>query len=190
MTQSGQPHNASPKAPIRRFPLHGAAGVAGLAAAEALLFSGNAWVKTFFTPIAWTGYILLVDSLIFLRKGRSPIVSRRREFLLLLPISIASWYIFEGVNLLLGNWTYVSLPESVPARWLGYAWSFATITPAIFLTSELVDSFIGGGLRGRRAVDIPPRAGAGVGHKDDRFCGICRHRRTGNQHKRYKYGKK
>ena len=49
--------------------------------------------------------------------------------------------IFEAYNLRLANWTYVGLPDNWLARWLGYAWSFATITPAIFVTAELIESF-------------------------------------------------
>jgi hypothetical protein len=49
------------------------------------------------------------------------------------------------------NWHYVGLPESLPLRYLGYVWSFATIWPAIFVTGDLVSS-----LRDRRAA--PTRA--------------------------------
>jgi hypothetical protein len=54
------------------------------------------------------------------------------------------------VNLLLKNWSYVNLPEGTAARWLGYAWSYGTITPAIFMTAELIDSLLGERLRNRR----------------------------------------
>ncbi len=139
-----------------RLPLHAIAGLGIVIASEALLGAGNAWVGSFFTPLAWTGYILMVDAALASRTGASPLTARRLEFLLLLPISVASWYVFEGVNLLLGNWSYVNLPESAVARALGYAWSYATITPAIFVTAELVESFMGDGLRRRRPLDIPP----------------------------------
>lgn len=140
-----------------RLPLHAIAGLGIVAGAELLLFSGNGFVASFFTPLVWTGYILFVDALVAARTGSSPLVSRRREFALLVPISIASWYVFEGVNLLLRNWEYVGLPASAPARWLGYAWSYATITPAIFATALLVESFIGERLRGRAPLRLGPR---------------------------------
>src|SRR6185436_8362573 len=44
------------------------------------------------------------------------------------------------------NWYYVGLPEILIVRYIGYAWSFATIWPAIFETGDLVSS-----LRDRRA---------------------------------------
>jgi hypothetical protein len=139
-----------------RFPLYGLGGIAVIVAAEALLFAGNHFVRTYFTPLVWSGYILFIDALVAMRTGESPMSARRREVLLLLPISIISWYVFEGVNLLLKNWSYVNLPESAAGRWLGYAWSYATITPAIFVTAELIDGMIGPRLRGRRPLDFSP----------------------------------
>jgi hypothetical protein len=143
-----------------RLPFHCIIGVGIILATELLLFSGNRWVRTYFTPLVWTGYIVFIDSLIALRKGQSPLMARRKEFLLLIPISIISWYVFEGVNLLLKNWSYINLPEGTAARWLGYAWSYATITPAIFVTAELIETLIGNRLRNRRPVDFSPRTEA------------------------------
>ncbi len=139
-----------------RFPPYGLIGLAVILAAEMLLWRGNRLVGTYFTALVWTGYIIFIDALVAMRKGSSPISSRRREFALLIPISIISWYIFEGVNLLLKNWSYVNLPPSAAERWLGYAWSYATITPAIFITAELIESFFGTRLQGRRKVDFSP----------------------------------
>ncbi len=140
---------------------HAIIGMAIVIAAEALLRAGVVWAGVYFTPLVWTGYIVFVDAIIASRTGVSPLTARRREFLLLLPISVASWYVFEGVNLLLGNWSYANLPPGRAARWLGYAWSYATITPAIFVTAELVESFIGERFRGRRPLGVPPAAEAG-----------------------------
>ncbi len=140
-----------------RFPLHGILGIAVIAAAELLLFRGISFVRDYFTPLVWTGYILIIDAVIAFRRGESPITARRAEFLLTLPLSIACWYVFEGINLLLGNWTYVNLPESAAARWIGYAWSYATIFPGILLTAGLIETFIGGALRVRRPIDFGRR---------------------------------
>ena len=90
------------------------------------------------TPIAWTGYILLVDGIIFKKRGSSWLTSHRSEFLFLAVLSIPLWAVFEGFNLLIKNWHYINLPENVIARYFGYAWAFATISPAIFETAELV----------------------------------------------------
>ncbi|HEY5132174.1 MAG TPA: hypothetical protein VII85_00655 [Candidatus Krumholzibacteriaceae bacterium] len=147
-----------PKHKGRLLPLHAFIGIAGLLAAELLLFAGNAWVRTYFTPLVWTGYILLVDGLLAARGASSPLTARRVEFVLLAAISIVTWYVFEGVNLLLRNWSYAHLPDGAAARWLGYAWSYATISPAILITAALVESLIGDRFRNRRAFVIGRKA--------------------------------
>ena len=122
---------------------YGWIGLVIIGISEILLFAGVPFVCTFFTPLAWSGYILFADSLVFRQKGNSLIMSRPREFLLLLPLSIGFWLIFEFYNLYLRNWHYVGLPEELPLRLLGYAWAFATIWPAILETAELLEGWAG-----------------------------------------------
>jgi len=105
-----------------------------------LLFSGVPFVQTYFTPMVWSGYILFVDALVFRIKGASLIVTRPKEFLLILPLSFLFWEIFEFFNLYIQNWHYVGLPHELPLRWLGYAWAFATIWPAILETAEALEA--------------------------------------------------
>jgi len=100
-------------------------------------------VRTFFTPLVWSGYILFVDSLVYRGKGRSLIVNRPREFILLLPLPVGFRLGFEHYNLFLRNWHYVRLPEEWPLRLLGYGWAFATIWPAILETAEVLESWKG-----------------------------------------------
>ena len=120
---------------------YGWIGLVIIGISEVLLFAGVSFVRTFFTPLVWSGYILLADSLVYRRKGRSMIMNRPGEFLLLLPISIGFWLIFEFYNLYLQNWHYVGLPEEFPLRLLGYVWAFATIWPAILETAEVLGSW-------------------------------------------------
>jgi hypothetical protein len=99
------------------------------------------------TPIAWSGYIAFVDGLVWKRRGNSWLSHSRAEFVFLAFASIPLWVIFELYNKYsIDNWHYEGLPASLALRYLGYAWSFATIWPAIFETGELVSS-----LRDRRA---------------------------------------
>lgn len=99
------------------------------------------------TPIAWTGYIFSVDGLVWTRRGSSWMVDARAELLFLAAASVPLWVIFEMYNKYwIHNWHYVGLPESLPVRYFGYVWSFATIWPAIFETGDLVST-----LRGRAA---------------------------------------
>ena len=137
--------------------MYGLAGIGIMVMGEILLFSGVGFVERWFTPIMWTGYILIVDSLIRARKGTSLLSTYPMEFFLLAAISIGSWVIFEGYNVLLKNWRYVGLPDNLLVRYIGYAWSFATISPVMFLTYELLDSILPGNDRGER-----PRLPTGV----------------------------
>jgi hypothetical protein len=90
------------------------------------------------TPIAWTGFIIFADAVVWRVRGDSWIRSAPREFLLLALVSIPLWLLFEGYNRVLRNWHYVGLPENPALRYFGYAWSFATIWPALFVGAELI----------------------------------------------------
>ena len=90
------------------------------------------------TPICWTAFILFADSIVFAARGRSWIRSTPREFAWLALLSIPLWLVFEGYNLVIRNWYYVGLPENWWLRMFGYAWSFATIWPAVFEGADLV----------------------------------------------------
>src|SRR6266545_5888015 len=90
------------------------------------------------TPIAWTGFIIFADGVVYRARGNSWMRSSPREFAALCLVSIPLWLVFESFNLVLRNWHYVGLPENVVLRTFGYAWSFATIWPAIFEASELI----------------------------------------------------
>ena len=124
-----------------RFPAYGWLGIAVLAAAEVLMFRGVQPVATYFTAIAWTAYGLIADAATFSIRGRSRLRDNPASVARMALLSIPLWLIFEAYNLRLANWVYVGLPESLAARWFGYAWAFATITPAILLTAELIESF-------------------------------------------------
>jgi hypothetical protein len=129
---------------LRRLPRYGIAGFLIMLAGEVTLFAGAEWIAQWFTPIMWTGYILFIDGVIRARKGTSLLSRYPREFVLLAVISIASWEIFEGYNLLLKNWRYINLPDPLAVRLIGYAWSYATISPAMFLTYELLEDLLPG----------------------------------------------
>jgi len=128
---------------LRRQPLpaHGRLGLAALVGAEWLMFRGVEPVATYFTPIAWTAYILVADAAVLAVKGNSRLRSAPGEFGKVALLSIPLWLIFEAYNLRLENWTYVGLPLNWLARNFGYAWSFATIIPAIFVTADLIEAF-------------------------------------------------
>jgi hypothetical protein len=90
------------------------------------------------TPIAWTGFIIFADASVRRARGDSWIGAAPREFAALALASIALWMLFEGYNLIIDNWYYTGLPENAALRYFGYAWSFATIWPAIFEGADLI----------------------------------------------------
>jgi uncharacterized membrane protein len=125
----------------RPFPAHGWLGLFVLASAEYMMFHGIEPAATYFSPVAWTAYILIADAATFAISGRSRLREEPRGLLKMAVLSIPLWLIFEAYNLKLANWAYVGLPQGHFERWFGYAWAFATITPGIFMTAGLIESF-------------------------------------------------
>jgi len=124
------------------FPPYGWFGIMALAAAELLMFRGIEPVATYFTPIAWSCYILIADAAVFAVTGRSRLHDAPLTLARMALLSIPLWLIFEAYNLRLCNWVYVGVPAGWPVALIGYGWSFATITPAIFETSDLVQALL------------------------------------------------
>jgi hypothetical protein len=125
----------------RPLPAHGWLGLIALVCAEFLMFHGVEPAATYFNPLAWTAYILLADAAVFAITGYSRLRDEPLGFLKMAALSVPLWLIFEAYNLRLANWTYIGLPQARVERWFGYAWSFATITPGIFMTAALIESF-------------------------------------------------
>ncbi len=126
------------------FKLHGWIGIFLILLAEVGVVLQNRFsiahrISVWTTPICWWGYIFLLDAVIFKIKGNSLICSRRKNFLLQLPLSIIIWLLFEVYNLHLANWKYIGLPTHPLELYLGTGLSFATIMPGLFLTTELLE---------------------------------------------------
>jgi hypothetical protein len=120
-------------------------GLAILIVSEAATLAGIEPFASWNTPICWTGFILFADGVVFRARGNSWIRSSPGEFAALALASIPLWLVFEAYNLVIHNWNYVGLPENRALRMFGYAWSFATIWPAIFGGAELVGVLRAGG---------------------------------------------
>jgi len=126
----------------RPFPTYGWLGFVALVGAQTLMFKGVEPVSTFFTPIAWSAYILIADAAVLSLTNRSRLNDAPITLLRLATLSIPLWLIFEFYNLRLRNWAYTGVPLELPLALLGYGVSFATISPAIFETSDLVQALL------------------------------------------------
>ena len=122
------------------FPIHGIFGIVLLLVSEIFLFRKVDPFYSWFYCFAWWSYILTIDAFIYRLKGNSLLLSRTREFFLMIPWSIFIWLIFEAANLSLENWYYINLPHSGLERWLGYAVAYGTVLPGIFETTELLET--------------------------------------------------
>jgi hypothetical protein len=132
---------------MRTLPVYGWLGLAVILISQAAVFARIEPFYHWHTPIAWTGYILLADAIVWKRRGNSWIRNNPSELLFVACASAPLWVLFELYNKYsIYSWYYIGLPELRLVRYLGYVWSFATITPAIFQTADLVSS-----LRDRRA---------------------------------------
>lgn len=132
-----------------RFPLYGFIGLGIIILVEAALLVWHRvpslsshpiiWFLTIWTtPLCWWGYIFFADAFLFWRRGRSPLQTRFKVFLIQLFLSVAFWVVFEIYNLHLNNWHYVGRPENFWHLHIGYFFSFSTILPGLFLTSDLI----------------------------------------------------
>jgi hypothetical protein len=131
----------------RRLPVFAWIGLAVMAISEAAMLATIEPFWSWHTPIAWTGYILFVDGLVWRRRASSLLRDNRAEALFIAIVGIPLWVVFEFYNkYTLHNWYYIGLPEVLLVRYAGYAWAFATITLGLMETAELV-----GSLRDRRA---------------------------------------
>jgi hypothetical protein len=123
-------------------------GLAIIVAAEAALFAGQPLVARWFTPIVWTGYVLLADALAARLTGASYLTTHRADLVLVVLASILAWWLFEWYNaprFWRGGadaaglwWQYHDLEPSPWLRRIGYDWAFGTIFPALFLTAAVL----------------------------------------------------
>ena len=146
--------------PARRpFPRHGYLGGAVIVAAEVALVAGSPVVGRWFTPIVWTGYVLLLDAVVARLTGRSYVTTDRLEGVLVALASVGGWWLFEwynaprfwrgGVDARGLWWQYHGMEPNLFLRRVGYDWAFATIFPALFLTAGALRATVFEGVRVR-----------------------------------------
>ena len=145
--------------------LHGWIGLGIILGAEAALFAGSRLVGERFTPVVWTGYVLLLDAVVARLTGRSYLTTDRVEGVLVALTSVGGWWLFEWYNaprFWRGGadaaglwWQYHNMEPNLFLRRLGYDWAFATIFPALFLTAAALRATV---FRGARVSPWQPPA--------------------------------
>ena len=91
-----------------------------------------------FFPL-WLGYTLVVDGLCARRSGTSALTRSALGFVLQFILSAPGWWLFELINLRIGNWEYVGREHFSDLEYALYCTlSFSTVLPAILGTTELV----------------------------------------------------
>jgi hypothetical protein len=93
-----------------------------------------------FYLMVWWSFIIFVDAALCLKKGRSTLFNRRLPWLA--TVSCGLWSLFELENVRLQNWFYINVPPAMGLRFSGYFLAFATVIPAIYLTTEAIGSIL------------------------------------------------
>ena len=125
----------------RRLPWYGALGLALLTVAWIISWSGFApFSRYYFFPI-WFGYILLVDSVVFTRRGTSLLRADPPAFAALFLESAAFWWAFEALNKPVQNWHYLGAGDFTPLGYFAFAsLAFSTVLPGVLETATLIGS--------------------------------------------------
>ena len=92
-------------------------------------------------PIVWTGYILVIDALVYKLRHQSLLSNKPWQLAGMVVISSLFWWIFEFMNVGVQNWNYSDIPRLNPTLANMYGTlAFATVLPAFFETVELIRS--------------------------------------------------
>jgi hypothetical protein len=84
----------------------------------------------------WLGYCLVVDALVLRRKGTSLLTRNPLAYVCLFLISAPAWWLFELLNLRVGNWEYLGRNIFGQGEYpLFTSLSFSTVIPAVFGTT-------------------------------------------------------
>src|SRR5215213_9927425 len=124
-----------------KMPWFGWLGLAIIILSEIALWGGFHPAAIAFTPIMWTGYILLVDGWIWARGYYSYFKNAKREWPMLALFSVLIWVMFEVFNFPARAWSYNNMPTELFVKSVVFAWAYATIIPALLRTRSLFATF-------------------------------------------------
>ena len=92
------------------------------------------------TPLAWFGYIVLLDGLLASHRSNSPARVRPHHFAALCLASIFIWCLFDVLNFHGGMraWVYIGLPTEWSDKAIGYTLAFASIVPGMLMSGQVM----------------------------------------------------
>lgn len=111
-----------------------------LAPADGFLAKLARFVAINFTALIWPAYIVLLEGVLTLQAGRSPVRARRHHFAMLSLASILIWCIFDAINFNRGMkaWDYLGIPPRFSDRAWGYLLAFACIVPGMLMSGQVL----------------------------------------------------
>ena len=85
----------------------------------------------------WLGYCLLIDGMVYSRRGSSLLTRSGWGYLFMFIISAGAWWLFEVINWRTQNWFYDGRQYFTDLEYFLLAsLSFSTVIPAVFGTAE------------------------------------------------------
>jgi len=102
---------------------------------------------TWYFPIAWFGYIFVIDALVYMLRNKSYMMNQRKAFFWMFVASAVFWWVFEFINSGgISNWNYkgsTELSETIRLsgtiiRQVYKAIAFSTVLPAVLETYDLI----------------------------------------------------
>ena len=120
----------------REYPLHGWGGIGLFLICSILALFSIPIISLFYIPIALLCYILAVDAWVYSSKGESLLTDRLPELIIMMPVSLICWLIFESYNLFLKNWSYPGFKEHPILSNGVWVILFSLFFPALFSTVE------------------------------------------------------
>jgi hypothetical protein len=91
------------------------------------------------TAFVWVGYILLLEGVLTIQMGRSPVRSRPHHFALLALASVFIWCVFDWINFyFIHAWDYVGMPPLFLQTLPCYILAFGSIVPGMLMSGQIL----------------------------------------------------
>ena len=123
-----------------RGPVHTQAAIEAIekSSPPATFLAGIARFVAFnMTPLAWFGYMFLIEGVLTMQRGRSPVRQRPHHFALLFLASVFIWCIFDWINFYsIRAWRYIGMPPGTIDRLPGYVIAFGAIVPGMLMSGQ------------------------------------------------------